>query len=159
MSAEAIIIAKAIQGVFRTDDYLSFFKDEDIYIFEDEPALEARGIFPYMNIDIGDIKITGADNQDIRDVERHIYPIRLFFSNRNRIKKYIKMGTTGFYGLFDIHDIIRQVIKKDPTFGGVVSNVPWASDFGTQVFQYSEGQFWIGRALMLFSVYKDITIY
>jgi hypothetical protein len=150
-----------MQSVFRNDADLSFFDDSDIHVFDDEPTLEAAGLFPYMNINIEDLKVTGADNMDIKQVERHQYAIKLFFSNRNRDKTLIKIGDPGrvFMGLFDIYDAITAVIKKDPTFGGVVKNVPWASDFTNQLYQYRNDDYWIGRAMMMFSVYVDITNY
>jgi hypothetical protein len=166
VESEALEIAEAIQSVFRADADLSFVDDSDIYIFRDSMEIEALGMFPFVIINLDTCKITNADNQDIHDVERHKYPVQLLFSNRSVNRDDIIRGDlistdgvlSGFYGLFDIHDVIRSVFHKDPTFGKVVKSGPYQSDFTTEVSYMQEGQYYIGRAQMVFEVYKDVLI-
>ena len=153
MSAEGIQIIDAIQATFQNSDELSFI--ENIVTFQNEIDLSSKGIYPFMILSIDGVKITAADNQDRRHIERHHYPIKVFFSNRNKEQELVLRGDDSFSGLFDIHDNVRAVILRDPTFGGVVSKYPWMSDFANTVQNYEKDQYYIGRALMMFEVYLD----
>lgn len=159
MKAEAVLIVERMQDVFKRDPALAYFEDR-VTIFEDELELMDEGKFPYMNLVIQDIKKTAASNQIIQHVERHRYPIQLFFANRNESKPAIMIGDEAelFKGLFNIYDDICKVIRKDPTFGEVVKDVPDAPEFTSAVYRYQEGQYYVGRALMMFEVYKDVII-
>ena len=165
IKAEAVTIADAIKAQFLAAANLSYF-DGRVTTFEDEMTLELAGAHPWVNINIEDVKIKAADNLDIRDYERHIYPVVLFFSNRAVCKADVKRGTkittdgtpSGDPGLFDIYDDIQTAIKADPTFGGVVKRLPYSSEFASDVKQYQNGEYWVGRAAVMFEVYKDIFV-
>jgi len=63
-----------------------------------------------------------------------------------------------FKGLFDIYDDFRVLINSDRTFGDVVTNAPWRPVFGSDVQKHISGEFWIGRAIIILEVYKDVFI-
>lgn len=161
IKAEAVTIADAIKTAFLSG--LTYF-GTNIYAFEDEFTLEDSGIFPFMNINIEDAKITTAENANLQHIERHRYPVVVYFSVRNELKSVVKRGSqittdgvlSGEHGLFDIYDDILGLLHSDPTFGGVVGRYPTAPEFSSNVGQYQDGSFWIGRAAMMFEVYKDI---
>lgn len=161
LPSEAVGIVDAIKTIFTSG--LTYF-DSKIYAFEDEFTLEDAGIFPFMNFDIADCKVVAAGNQSLQHFERHKYPIIIYFSVRNDIKSKIKRGSlistdgviSGDRGLFDIFDDVLTLLKSDPTFGGVVDKCPYTPEFSTNVGQYQDGSFWIGRAAMIFEVYKDV---
>jgi hypothetical protein len=133
---------------------LSYLKS--ITLYEDELDIEQKGLFPYLNIDARDIKITDAENIDKGTLERQTIPVVLIFANRNANKELIKKGNDSFKSLFDIYDDLKSVIYSDRTFGGVVNSRNYRPDFTSDVSQQQDGRFWIGRAAMIFEVYKDV---
>ena len=155
--SEAVTIADKIKTFLEGSAYLTFIKK--VSMFEDELEVEQAGFFPYINIDIQDMRAGDADNQDARTITRKTYPIILVYGNRHEMKQLIKKGdsTSSFKGLFDIYDAIWASIKADHTLGGAVRSVLWNHELASEVVQHSGGgQFWTGRAALMFEAYKDI---
>ena len=91
-------------------------------------------------------------------MERRVYPIVILIGNRNKVKTLVKEGSGFFKGLFDIYDDIKTAIYQDLTFGEVVREFPWRPDFATDVSKHGNGEFWIGRAMIIFELYKDVML-
>jgi hypothetical protein len=147
-------VLNGIHTITSKSSTLSYMQSRTLY--EDEIAIEDSGKFPYLNIDARDVRIVDADNIDKRTMERMIIPVVFIFGNRNVKKSLIKTGSVSFKSLFDIFDDLKTVIDSDRTFGKVVNARNYRPDFTSDVSQQSDGQFWIGRAAMIFEVYKDV---
>ncbi len=156
--SEANDIVAAIYLQLCESDTLSYMHTIDSYC--DEIELEDAGCFPFLNIDIRDFRVEEAPTHNLKHMERRIYPIILTFANRHLVKKYIKSGYTdeSFKGLFDIYDDIRTVILTDRTFDDAVNSTVWTPTFASEVSQSLSGEFWTGRAGVVFEVYKDVNL-
>lgn len=154
MSEANTIITAIYNAVNNSTAIMTYIKSLTMY--EDIFTIEDSGKFPYINIDCEDIKIVDADNIDKRNLERHIMPVVFIFGVRNVKKSLIKKGDASFKSLFDIFDDLKALIYSDPTFSKAVNSRNYRPDFTSDVSQQQDGQFWIGRAAMIFEVYKDV---
>jgi len=153
--SEALEIAQSMYDYLTSKPSLEY-----IYfsMFEDMMTLDEKGKYPFCNIEIDTIKYTNADNQDLTNMERHLYPVRLLMSNRNEAQKFIKLGDEGtsFKSIFDIWEEIYAEIQLDRSFGNnEISSKPYRPVFICGIQQRPDGKFWLGRAMTIFEVYKD----
>lgn len=140
------------------DDYSSLSYVKSLTKYQDEDYLEDQGLFPYINIDIYDYRVVNADNMEKFHMERRVYPIVITMGNRHKIKTEIKEGSGNFKGLFEIYDDIKAAIFSDLTFGGAVNEFPWRPDYSTVCYKHPNGEFWIGNAILIFELYKDVLL-
>lgn len=156
MSSASTIIT-AISTALKAHASLTYITSWTEY--QDELELEKAGIFPFINLDLQDFKIEEADNMNPRHMERRIYPVIILYAVRHENKAYVKSGDGySFKGIFDIFDDIRTAVNADRTFGGAVNKVPWRPMFSSDVSKHINGSQWIGRAAIVFEVYKDVSL-
>jgi len=152
--SEANDIIQAISEQLQNYSTLNYIKSWTEY--EDELSLEDKANFPYVNFDLTDFRVERAGTLSEHQAERRIYPVIIMFSNWHKEKVKVKEGKGSFKGLFDIYDDIKAAIYQDLTFGEVVNKYPFRPDFATDISKHPNGEFWIGRAVIFFEVYKDV---
>ena len=154
--SEANDIIQAIKT--QLDNYTGLDYLKSLTVYEDEIDLEDKGLFPYINIDLMDFRVQDADNMSRHHMERRVYPVMFLIGNRDKLKSSIKEGSASFKGLFKIYDDIKAAIYTDLTFSKTVREFPWRPDFASDVSKHENGEFWIGRAMIIFQVYKDVML-
>jgi hypothetical protein len=167
MSARAVTIADAVKAKFEADTTLaSWFIDADttsrIYTFDDPLYVDEQiNTYPYIIIDVLDIKGGDADNIRQEDMLRQTMPLCIFFTCRNENSRIVKREdlANGFPGLFDIHDAVIEVIRKDSSFGGIVRKAPGIAPYSCHLARAQSGVYWLGRGLIIKEVYQDISKY
>lgn len=154
--SQARDVIRAMRDTFINSPKLSYVKSVTMFSYWYE--IEEKGLFPYINLDLTEIQTAAADNMNLRHMERRTFPVFIMFGVRAQKIEKVKEGDDDFKGLFDMHEDIRDVIYEDRTFGNVINSVPWLPEFSSIVERYRKDDFWVGRAVLNFKAYKDVTL-
>ena len=156
---EAIDILDGLETVFENDVTLAGYVGK-IYRSENEIDLLTKGVFPFINITVTDMKVGKADNQREYDYNRHTYSFIITFAVRTKSLVNAVEGneTDGIIGIWEMAEDIRNAIKTDRTLDGSVDDVPPKIDTACDCVSMPDGNFFIGRGVIMFTAFKDVFV-
>jgi hypothetical protein len=168
MTARAVTIVDALKTVFTADTTLAgwFITGgiSRIYTFRDYYSVQdSNPIYPYMILDVMDVRSGDADNIRQQDILRQTFPLMMFFACSSLDDELVKRGaltaTPAVPGIFDIYDKIISVLYAEPSIGDTVRYAAGQAGFSCGIGRAQTGENWIGSGLIIKEVYQDISKY
>ena len=159
MSTSRIVaVVDAMKTLLSSDATLAGWFGTRMYTFRNPISIEQDGNgFPYLVVDVQDIKTTDADNIRQEDMARRSYPLIIFFTCSADTEELCKRGTVDLPGIYDIEQKIFEVMKLDLTLGGLCRKAPGLPAFQSTTDKSQSGQNWLGRGLIIREYYQDIS--
>jgi len=165
MTARAVTIVDALKTQLLTNANLtSWITSARMYTFRDLfSIIDSNPTYPYMVIDVLDVRSGDADNIRQADVLRQTFPVLIYFFCSSLDEETVKRGaltsTPAVAGIFDIYDEVINVLRLKPSLGDAVRYAAGQPAFSCSVSREKAGENWIGGGLVVREFYIDISKY
>ena len=124
-------ITKNLRDLFKDDTAVKALVKNKVFISTDIITLIGKLDVPFINIEFDNLEVKEADNQNIKDYERHTFNYRIQFAVSDRNREDVLIGDNK---LLDIYELLLTTLKKDPTLKGTVDKFIKTPTLITQVF-------------------------